>query len=87
MFKKAISKACLTVTILSVLISLPLYALDNIAWTPMNKTFYMKPLSERGVRNKNGTFKGKEPTQSSWTQYRDGYNGNGYTYDSSTDTW
>lgn len=83
MFKKT----CLLINVLCVLISLPLYAMDNLAWTPMTKTFYMQPLSKRGARNKDATFKGKEPTTASWIQYRDGYNSCGYAYDPTTDTW
>ena len=82
MFKKIL----FAIIVSCIMLSLSLYAMDNIAWTPMTKTFYMQPLSKRGVRNKNGTFKGKEPTLASWIQYRDGYEGD-YVYDSATDRW
>lgn len=58
----------------------------NQPWTPMSKAFYSQPLTKRGVRNKDGTFKGKEPTLASWIKYRDGY-ATDYSYDSTTDTW
>jgi len=82
MFKKIL----FAILVSCVMISLSLYAMDNIAWTPMTKTFYMQPLSKRGARNKDGTFKGKEPTLASWIQYRDGYAPD-YSYDSVTDSW
>jgi hypothetical protein len=65
---------------------MPLYIENNRAWTPMSKTFYSQPLSKRGVRNKDGTFKGKEPTEASWIKYRDSYTSD-YSYDPATDTW
>lgn len=81
-----IKKACLITNILCIIIALGLFAVDNQAWTPMTKTFYMQPLTKRGIRNKDGSLKGKEPTQASWIHYRDGYAAD-YSYDTATDTW
>ncbi len=52
----------------------------------MTKAFYSQPLNKRGVRNKDGSLKGKEPTLAGWIQYRDGYTSD-YSYDSTTDSW
>ena len=74
------------ILLLMALISMFMYVETNRAWTPMTKAFYSQPLNKRGVRNKDGTFKGKEPTLASWIQYRDGYATN-YSYDPATDSW
>lgn len=74
------------ILLLIALISMFMYIETNRAWTPMSKAFYSQPLTKRGVRNKDGTLKGKEPTLAGWIQYRDGYESN-YVYDSATDTW
>ena len=83
MFLKAVKRACLIMVILSCLVSLPLYAIDNIAWTPMTKSFYLnKPI----VRNADGTLKGKPSTLTGWIEYRDNYSTD-YSYDPVTDSW
>ena len=74
------------ILLLMALVFMFMYIETNRAWTPMTKSFYSQSLSERGVRNKDGTFKGKEPTLASWIQYRDGYKSE-YSYDPATDTW
>lgn len=74
------------ILLLCVLISISFLIESNKAWTPMTKSFYSQPLAKRGVRNADGTFKGKEPTEASWIHYRDGY-ANDYSYDSADDFW
>ena len=74
------------ILLLMILISMFMYVETNRAWTPMTKAFYSQPLSKRGVRNKDGSFKGNEPTEASWIKYRDGY-ASDYSYDPATDSW